>query len=129
MFGGNRTYEGCVGSSVDDEDADVEAVDVEVMGGCVKDGVAVVVGGGCVEEEYVGGLWMLVTKGAVTESSIARFAFCCLASFRSFFAVFSISGSIGSRVPAREDLGIKLLVMTRPRQRRQFVRSVKPNKE
>ena len=104
-------------------------MDVEVMSGSVKDGVAVVVGGGCVQEEYVGRLWVLVTKGAITESSIARLAFCCLASFRSYFAVFSISGSIGSRVIAREDLGIKLLVMTRPRQRRQFVRSVKPNKE
>ena len=106
-----------------------DVVDVEAMNGdCVVGDVVVVTGGGSVEDAYVGSVAGLVTKGAVTESWDASVAFCCFVCFRSFLAVFSISESIGSRIPVREDLGIKLLVMTRPRQRRQFVKAVKPNK-
>ena len=122
MFDGHWTYEGCVGYCEDVEDVEV------VCGSCVVSAVVVVVGGGNVEDAYVGCVSGLVTKGMVIESLAASVAFCCFVCFRSFLAVFSISESIGSRIPVREDLGIKLLVMTRPRQRRQFVKAVKPNK-
>ena len=63
-----------------------DVVDVEVMNGdCVVGDVVAVVGGGSVEDAYVGCIAGLVSKGAVTESCDASASFFCFAFFSEFF--------------------------------------------